>query len=1071
MPSISLKVAAPATQRESEGVEAFREGPDLIRKLVSDKENIVISPEAFYLLYSHGAGGFIHDFHTEYKEFSVIRKRPGAEFFVNVDLTNKRTGRYYPAFIMYDRQGEPDQVVTIFVDNERKGVAVARNHDNRSYVFVLSEPCVFKGGETIALMTPGTPGGNYRIEKILLLKKKPKVDREYLFTDVNAVPFDYEDGVKARVTWITNWATPSRVEYGPSTEYGQSVEDEEAPFSGPPSTSISPYTADYVPTSKSIYNNHRLVLAGLKSGRTYHYRLRGRTLDGVEVTSQDYTFTTSPKKKPKGRVEREIITLHVKNKLPVRREKWPVTSGVPFPKGALGSPENVRLLNPIGEEVPFQASVLSEWADGSVKWLLMDFQADVESRSVAEYKLEFGRKVLRQEKKPKLRIIITRKGSTVVVNTGPLRLLFNADNPSFPGRVWLDLNEDGVFSTEEEITDPDSPGVMELVDTSGKAYTSLRGPCRVEIEEEGPLRTLVKLVGEHQAEDGSSLFTYVTRINAYAGKNFLKVFHTWENSHLEEDFTTIKSLILKTPLRMKRPVCTLLGNDERVYRSNGEPILSQNLDDEYTVEEGDIIKRHGKRAKGLIDLSDGEWGLTVGVRDFWQNYPKSLGVEGRAVVVGICSPIPEDLYPPVEELEDKLYYYLLNGQYKLKQGVSKTHELLYYFHVGDFEKTSFENCIRLLQEPLLATAPPEWYCDSKAFGDVAMVDKVKFPHYEEYVNKDFENYLKTREQGKEYGMLNFGDWYQNTVWGNMEYDTSHVFLLQYIRSGDLRFFKAGEEAARHYMDIDTCHHNRDKISVGTVYRHCLGHVGGYYPSQARGLSQGAAWVCHTWTQGLLDYYFLTGYKRSLETTKKIADKYAKYHTVNYDFSNCRIPGWHLIHTVAMYQATDDEFYLNAAKIIVRRVLERQSPSIGGWMRQMHPGHCHCIPRHRGNAGFMVGILLSGLKLYHLATGDKSVADSIVKGAEFLIKDLWIPEVNGFRYTSCPKSHIGNHRNTLILEGPSYAYRLSGKELFKNVVLTGIKAADYKSYADAGKGISERTRVAPHILYDIENYMM
>jgi hypothetical protein len=332
--------------------------------------------------------------------------------------------------------------------------------------------------------------------------------------------------------------------------------------------------------------------------------------------------------------------------------------------------------------------------------------------------------------------------------------------------------------------------------------------------------------------------------------------------------------------------------------------------------------------------------------------------------------------------------------------------------------------------------------------------------------------LKNREDGREYGMLNFGDWWgeRGFDWGNMEYDTPQAFILQYIRSGDSRFFKAAEEAARHYMDVDTVHHSRDRKRVGMVYAHCLCHVGDYYPDNYRkgAISSGLGTISHTWIDGLLDYYFLTGYRRSFEVAKKIADRYASYYTVNYDFTNCRNPGWHLILTTAMYNATYDEFYLNAAKIIVRRVLERQTPNVGGWLRQMMPGHCHCIPRHRGNAGFMVGILLSGLKRYHEITGDKSVADSIVKGADFLIRDMWIPNLKCFRYTSCPKSEAAPLLNSLILEGISYAYRLSGKERFKDIVVIGMESViEDLSF---GKSISQYMRFTPYTLYDIEHYL-
>ena len=70
--------------------------------------------------------------------------------------------------------------------------------------------------------------------------------------------------------------------------------------------------------------------------------------------------------------------------------------------------------------------------------------------------------------------------------------------------------------------------------------------------------------------------------------------------------------------------------------------------------------------------------------------------------------------------------------------------------------------------------------------------------------------------------------------------------------------------------------------------------------------------------------------------------------------------------MAVYNTTGDPYYLNAARIIVDRCLERQRAD-GSWRRHMVPGHCHCEPRHHGNAGFMVAVLLNGFKLYHQAT--------------------------------------------------------------------------------------------------------
>jgi len=58
------------------------------------------------------------------------------------------------------------------------------------------------------------------------------------------------------------------------------------------------------------------------------------------------------------------------------RKAWPVRSGVPFAKGVLGSAKDVMLTDASGNEMPCTFEVFSKWPDGSVKWLIVNFNAD-----------------------------------------------------------------------------------------------------------------------------------------------------------------------------------------------------------------------------------------------------------------------------------------------------------------------------------------------------------------------------------------------------------------------------------------------------------------------------------------------------------------------------------------------------------------------------------------------------------------------------------------------------------------------------------------------------------------------
>ena len=73
---------------------------------------------------------------------------------------------------------------------------------------------------------------------------------------------------------------------------------------------------------------------------------------------------------------------------PSRKPKrWPVTRGVPLPEGMLRGTDGLSVAHPDGARVPTQFRVIGHWSDGSVKWVLVDFQADADPSGRAVYTL------------------------------------------------------------------------------------------------------------------------------------------------------------------------------------------------------------------------------------------------------------------------------------------------------------------------------------------------------------------------------------------------------------------------------------------------------------------------------------------------------------------------------------------------------------------------------------------------------------------------------------------------------------------------------------------------------------
>jgi len=649
---------------------------------------------------------------------------------------------------------------------------------------------------------------------------------------------------------------------------------------------------------------HKVRLEGLDPKATYHGRGVGVRPDGQTYYGPDTTFTAAGLQPPATQEALGSIPLTVRNPHGFSATSWPVTQGVPFPQGILGSSDDLRLTLG-GQEVPAQVATTGTWPDGSVKWVLISLLADVPAGGETQYTLEHGRGVSRT---PDAAPMASQTAEGVTVDTGAMS--FRVDSH---GQIVDARSGDARFSPGKAMT-------TALTDPDTKVFSSALGDAQVQIEENGPIRTVIRTTGGLTSAKGTTCFRLEQRIEAYRGQSLIRVHHTFINDR-ESEFTGIESLNVQVPLESDSWSVPLAEGEALAIGPDGSPV-HQRFDREFV--RGDAAT--AGRVVGAA-VSDDPAAGAVAVRDFWQQYPKAFAASAEGLTVGLCPDFEEGLYDtfPFEKEGHQLYYYLLGGRYRFRTGMAKTHELLLCLAPPQ-ERGAVA---QLFQHPLLLTAPPKWYCDSKAFYSVAPRDKVRFKAYEEAIDRNLTAYQAQRERQHDFGMMNYGDWYgeRGANWGNIEYDTQHAFFLEFIRSGNPDAFFLGDATELHNRDVDTVHWSPNPPGIGLVLVHQMGHVGGYYKESVPntlGIAKAGGTVTHAWTEGHFDHYFLTGDRRSLETGMAVADYFTdKELSRPYDFLSCREPGWHLIMNAAALAATNDPYYLNASRLVVDRVLETQ----------------------------------------------------------------------------------------------------------------------------------------------------
>lgn len=358
---------------------------------------------------------------------------------------------------------------------------------------------------------------------------------------------------------------------------------------------------------------------------------------------------------PPGRAEIQIPAYGFKSRV---ARTWPINTGVALPKGAIFSASNCRMVDASGTEIPCAAQVRARWpADGSVRWLGVEFGADLTRAQAQSVFLDYGPAIVRAPCKgfttevqknqyEALNMYLMEMEDAWWINTGSI--LFNIKK-RFAGieDVAVDANRNGIYDWTEQILGMPAKraGGPYLVDQTGRTYRlAADRNLKIQVENFHERRIVLRGEGRLVPTDGDaseSVGDCVFRLFAYAGQPFV---------HLQVTFMLDGPMLLgrvadlgfseRLDTDMLKQKCeAFFGIPEsprhRLSDGGGAFILRMK-DDDYVIRnlKGPItLDKSGKGAMDWAGVAGPDRGVAVCLRNMGALHPKEMefSSDGRLV--------------------------------------------------------------------------------------------------------------------------------------------------------------------------------------------------------------------------------------------------------------------------------------------------------------------------------------------------------------------------------------------------------------------------------------------------------
>lgn len=674
-------------------------------------------------------------------------------------------------------------------------------------------------------------------------------------------------------------------------------------------------------------------------------------------------------------------TLHVHH-LAARGVPTPVVLGVPLPRGRVRDAATLGVTASDGTPAAAAARALVPWSDGSVRWALVSFLA----ANRGEHK------VSPRGTEPEMRhaVRVTRSGEQVMLDTGVSKITLAADGPGPIAR--FEAGDRTILARQRDfrlvVDDADSTR------ESGRKLTVL---------EENPVRARVRLEGAHFTADQKRRLGYRLDVEVWAGVPTPRLDYQFFNLEPGQEYLDIGRIAVEadiavSPREAERhflqiyngvfyeprevlnpaPVGILAGSERRGAHVEDPAML---LDDKAYAA---YLDAPLVEANDWLGVTDGQTHAYLHMQDFINMPPKRLAGRGNTLAL--------EVWPASA------------GTLKLQQGRSRRQVITLAPAVGDRPNAAWvRDAVALPLWEGRASVAPSWLAHCGEFEQDKVLPFGKHGRFERFLSRlvhlntpaDMFDLGDTPDTGystsypsqgmkKVRRVSGAGDYPRSfdagngvltawsnplsyeRVWVNNEYDGIHSIACELMRTGLPDRWPLLRWMVRHNVEVDFLHYHDQKWLHRASPVHSSRHsTSGAYPS-------------HFWTQGLMEYYCLTGDPDVLEVAVALGDNIilhfhdpqrGKYYK-NFDREN----GWALLALVHVCDITREPRFEKEIDRLVEFFMEHEpagnatTPTLdrsGVWPREL-------ISRFY----FMLN-MVEAFDLYAKITGRKELADYLL----------------------------------------------------------------------------------------------